>query len=94
MILVPIAFVNDHIETLHELAIEYQEIAEEVGAEKVAICPAPNDNPVFIQGLADIVAEHLKSGQRVSPQLLMRCPMCTNPNCSKTKAWIQKVTTS
>ena len=32
--LIPIAFVNDHIETLHELDIEYaQDIGKEVNAD-------------------------------------------------------------
>ena len=93
LMLIPIAFVNEHIETLHELDIEYaEEIGEKVGAEKIGRCPAPNDNPVFIEGMADIVQEHLQSGQRVSKQLMFRCPKCTNPNCSKTRAWIGKIT--
>ena len=92
LLLVPIAFVNDHIETLHELDIEYaDELGKEVGAEKIARAPAPNDNPLFIEGLADIVAKHLKSGERVGKQLMFRCPNCTNPKCSKARAWITKV---
>ena len=49
LLLVPIAFVNEHIETLHELDIEYaKEIGEEIGAEKIGRCPTPNDHPLFI----------------------------------------------
>jgi ferrochelatase len=93
--LVPIAFVNEHIETLHELDIEYaKEVGEEIGAERVARCPTPNDHPVFIEGLANLVSEHLKHGPRVKPQLLMRCPMCENANCGKAKTWLAKVTAS
>lgn len=92
LLLVPIAFVNEHIETLHELDIEYAaEWGAEVGAKRIARCPAPNDHPQFIAALADIVARHLSDGPRVSPQLLMRCPQCTNPDCGKAKAWIKKV---
>lgn len=37
ILLVPIAFTSDHIETLHELDIEYaQELAEEVGSTTVS----------------------------------------------------------
>jgi len=37
LLLVPVAFVNEHIETLHELDIEYaHELGKEVGAEKIA----------------------------------------------------------
>ena len=64
LMLVPIAFVNDHIETLHELDIEYaQDIGKEVGAERIARCATPNVDQTFIDCLADIVATHLKSGQ-------------------------------
>ena len=92
LLLVPIAFVNEHIETLHELDIEYaKDIGEKVGAEKIARCPTPNDHPMFIQGLADLVQDTLISGKRISPQLLLRCPMCTNANCGKTKHWLGKI---
>ena len=93
LMLIPIAFVNEHIETLHELDIEYaKELGEEVGAERIARCPAPNDNPLFIEGIADMVHTHLTTGPRVNPQLLLRCPMCTNPNCGKAKNWFSKMT--
>ena len=93
LLLVPIAFVNEHIETLHELDLEYaRDVGGEAGAEKIARCPTPNDHPLFIEALADIVSGHLKQGPRVSPQLMLRCPKCTNNNCSKTRAWIERVT--
>ena len=95
LMLIPIAFVNEHIETLHELDIEYAEdIGKEVGAERIARCPTPNDHPLFISGLADVVEAHLREGPRCSPQLLMRCPMCTNANCGKAKTWWAKATES
>lgn len=93
--LVPIAFVNDHIETLHELDIEYaEELGAEVGAERIARCPAPNTDPIFIECLADLVSNHLKQGQTVNPQMLMTCPMCTDPSCRTSKMWWAKVIAS
>ena len=60
LMLIPIAFVNEHIETLHELDIEYaDEVGKECGAEKIARCPTPNDHPAFIDAMADIVSKHL-----------------------------------
>jgi len=39
MLLVPIAFTSDHIETLHELDIEYaKELGSEVGLCNFCIC--------------------------------------------------------
>merc|ERR1719334_2081658 len=88
LMLIPIAFVNEHIETLHELDIEYaDEIGKEVGAERIARCPTPNDHPTFIKCLADVVASHLQRGDTVSPQMLMTCPMCTDPSCRQAKMW-------
>ncbi|TRY69533.1 hypothetical protein TCAL_12886 [Tigriopus californicus] len=95
LLLVPIAFVSDHIETLHELDIEYaHDIGKEVGAERIARCAAPNDHPMFIEAITDIVDKHLNEGPRVNPQLLLRCPMCTNGNCYKAKTWWSKATGS
>jgi len=95
LMLIPIAFVNDHIETLHELDIEYaDEIGKEVGAERIARCACPNDHPTFISCLTDLVLTHLKSDERVSKQMLMTCPMCTNPTCKEAKAWFQEATSN
>ncbi|XP_075149127.1 ferrochelatase, mitochondrial [Haematobia irritans] len=91
-ILVPIAFVNEHIETLHELDIEYcDELAKEVGVEEIRRAATPNDHPIFIKALSSIVADHLKHGQNINPKFLMRCPMCTNPRCRESKKWYKDV---
>ncbi|KAL5019634.1 hypothetical protein ScPMuIL_002526 [Solemya velum] len=69
IILVPIAFTNEHIETLHELDLEYaHELGEEVGAKMIRRAAAPNDNPVFLKGLANIVKSHLATEKACSPQ--------------------------
>uniref|UniRef100_T1IVS6 Ferrochelatase n=1 Tax=Strigamia maritima TaxID=126957 RepID=T1IVS6_STRMM len=88
LLLVPIAFTSDHIETLHELDIEYaQELAEQIGVRNIRRVKSLNDNAIFIQTLAEIVKNHLVSGEVCSKQLLLRCPMCINPVCSKTRQW-------
>uniref|UniRef100_A0A1A9WB76 Ferrochelatase n=1 Tax=Glossina brevipalpis TaxID=37001 RepID=A0A1A9WB76_9MUSC len=93
-ILVPIAFVNEHIETLHELDIEYcDELAKEVGVEEIRRAAAPNDHPLFIKGLSTIVRDHLRQQQTVNPKFLMRCPMCTNSRCRDSKRWYEKICT-
>lgn len=71
IVLVPIAFTSDHIETLHELDIEIMEEAE--NPEKIKRAESMNGNEVFIKGLADLVAEHLKSGRKYSKQLELDC---------------------
>ncbi|CAH1129898.1 unnamed protein product [Ceutorhynchus assimilis] len=87
LIVVPIAFVNEHIETLHELDIELVEDAKKAGIEIIRRVPTPNDHPLFIDALVDLVKRHLKSNQAVNPKLLNRCPHCENPSCSTTKKW-------
>jgi ferrochelatase len=44
-----------------------------------------NDDPVFIEALADVVEKHLLSGDSCSVQNTLRCPMCTNETCGKSK---------
>lgn len=91
-VLVPIAFVNEHIETLHEMDIEYcHDLGKEVGAEQIRRAAAPNDHPLFISAMADIVVTHLKSEQKINPKFLTRCPHCTNKNCYEAKQWFAKL---
>lgn len=81
VLVVGIAFTSDHIETLHELDIEYGELAHEVGISQFHRAPAFNGMPEFQDALADIVAEHLRSGEAASPNYGFRCPGCVNPQC-------------
>ena len=78
---VPIAFTSDHIETLHELDIEYGELAHQAGIREFRRAPALNADPSFIEAMATITADHLRSGQVHSTQYPLRCPGCTNPVC-------------
>lgn len=57
IVLVPIAFTSDHIETLHELDIEL--ISECKRPEIIQRAESLNGSPTFIKALADIVACHL-----------------------------------
>uniref|UniRef100_A0A3P9I399 Ferrochelatase n=1 Tax=Oryzias latipes TaxID=8090 RepID=A0A3P9I399_ORYLA len=88
LLLVPIAFTSDHIETLHELDIEYaQVLGEECGVENIRRAESLNGNPLFMKALADLVQSHLKANEPCSRQLTLRCPLCTNPTCGETKAF-------
>lgn len=55
MLVVPIAFVTDHIETLHEINIETRAEATRLGIEQFEMMPALNDAPRFIAALAQLV---------------------------------------
>lgn len=67
VVIVPIAFTSDHIETLHEIDIELVEAMAH--PEKVVRCESLNGDPEFHQGLADLVKDHLHSGELYSKQL-------------------------
>ncbi|KAG8956113.1 ferrochelatase hem15 [Tulasnella sp. 419] len=94
VVLVPVAFTSDHIETLYELDLEYGKEAKEHGLN-LRRAESLNASPVFIRALADIVAEHLeaiKSGTRgyTSAQMGLRCPQCPHDRCGEQKAWFAK----
>ena len=58
IIMVPVAFVSEHSETLVELDIEYKEIADESNVEKYIRIDTVQDRDMFINGLADLVMKH------------------------------------
>tara|TARA_B100001939_G_scaffold342104_1_gene352725 strand:+ start:18817 stop:19809 length:993 start_codon:yes stop_codon:yes gene_type:complete len=55
LIVVPVAFVSEHSETLVELDIEYRELAEKCGVGKYIRIPALYCHERFIDGLAGLV---------------------------------------
>jgi protoporphyrin/coproporphyrin ferrochelatase len=59
MLVVPISFVTEHIETLHEINIEAREEAESAGIETFRMMPAVGDSPLFIAALKDLVLRAL-----------------------------------
>lgn len=61
LLVVPISFVSEHIETLEEIDIEYRELAEESGIHNFRRVPALNTHPVFIEALADLVVDALQA---------------------------------
>jgi len=91
-VVVPIAFVNEHIETLHELDIEYaKDLKEKLKFETFSRVPAANDHPIFLEGLADLIKEHIEKGETISAQMTRRCPGCTKPNCKRTREWLKRL---
>jgi ferrochelatase len=60
LIVFPVSFVCDHIETLHELDIELSGIAREAGIEIFIRAPVFNDSEPFINMLASLIGKALK----------------------------------
>ena len=82
LILIPIAFTSDHIETLYELD---QEVIHEAGHPGVKRAESLNGHRVFIEALADIAFKHLQSGESCSRQMGLRCQGCKSERCLESK---------
>lgn len=61
LVVVPISFISEHIETLQEIDMEYRELAEESGIHTFRRVPALNTHPDFIAGLTDLVTAALEA---------------------------------
>jgi len=63
VLVVPISFVTDHVETLAEIEIEARHLAHQLGIGQFELMPALNDSPAFIRALADLVVALVDSSQ-------------------------------
>jgi len=58
LLVVPVGFVSDHVETLYDLDVVLRGEAEAAGMQYLRSRP-PNDSPLFIEALADVVVDYL-----------------------------------
>lgn len=86
LLVAPIAFVSEHVETLVELDHEYGDLAREVGCPIYLRAPAVGVMEAFIDGLAQAVSAALErdgvadaAGGRWCPRRWSRCPSQANP---------------
>jgi ferrochelatase len=81
MLLVPISFVSEHIETLYELDILYKGVADEVGVKEYRRVAALNCRPDFIGALASLVEKELAKSsvaqQTICPYYSINCQQDT-----------------
>lgn len=68
LLVVPISFVSEHIETLQEIDIEYRKTAEKAGIYNFSRVPALNTHPIFIDALAELVIHSLEK-----PPVTFKC---------------------
>ena len=61
VLVVPISFVSDHVETLHEIDIEHREQARGLGIEDYRMMPGLNDNADFIRALGALVRAQVEA---------------------------------
>ncbi|MGM0575612.1 MAG: ferrochelatase [Myxococcota bacterium] len=57
VLVVPVSFVGDHIETLYEIGVQYRELAESEGIEWFGVARGIDVHPGFIRCLADQVID-------------------------------------
>jgi len=85
IVLVPIAFVSEHSETLVELDIEYKKLAEDNGCKQYTRVPALGINEDFIKAMTELIIkkeeykfnEYLNPPKTKCPAHLKKCP-CLN----------------
>ncbi|MDQ2802763.1 MAG: ferrochelatase [Pseudomonadota bacterium] len=85
VLVVPIAFVSEHSETLVELDVEYRQLAKRVGVPGYFRAPAQNDDSGFIAALAGLVRRARAAGPglcnhaggRICPAEFVGCPFVT-----------------
>ena len=75
LIIVPIAFVSEHSETLVELDIEYEKLAKDNGCKNYIRIEALGTNKYFIESLSDLILnkEKYKFNNNLYPPI-ERCP--------------------
>ena len=78
IVVVPVAFISEHSETLVELDIEYKKLAEENGCSFYKRVPALGTEENFIKGLTELVLQQETRGNFVSsvtcPSKYKKCP--------------------
>lgn len=90
-LVVPIAFINEHIETIVELDKEYCAEINAIKKDTAFRVPAPNDNRLFIDALADLVKMYIHSKTTASGRFWEVCPHCENKTCAEMKQWFKKL---
>ena len=61
VLVIPISFVTDHLETLAEIDIEARKLARHLGVAQFELMPALNDSPTFVRALADLVLAQVRA---------------------------------
>ena len=69
VVLLPIAFVSEHSETLVELDIEYKDLANQAGVKSYYRVPAVSTHSSFISGLGDLVLQAFERQQEVCSEV-------------------------
>jgi ferrochelatase len=74
VVIAPIAFVSEHVETLIELDRDYRRLADDVGCAPYLRAATPGVDAAFIEGLAQLVLDSLERPGGSAPGGPWRCP--------------------
>lgn len=93
VVMVPVAFVSEHSETLVELDIEYAKTAREAGVAAYVRVPTVGTAREFVDALAGLVEDALRrgppigpaDGARICPATFGRCPCPWRPGAAPTQ---------
>jgi ferrochelatase len=77
VLVVPLSFVSDHIETLYEVDLLFAEVAREAGITHYQRTEALNTSPLFVKALARLVEDHLARPGRLA---CAGCQSCDGAN--------------
>jgi ferrochelatase len=84
MLMVPVAFVTDHIETFVELRQELVEDVHNLGLQQLEVTQGLNDHPLFIGALAEevhrVLAPSLEAVGRTLAEIVPPEPRIVEPN--------------
>ena len=86
LLVVPIAFVSEHSETLVELDIEYREVADRLGVPGYFRTPAQNADPGFIAALAGLVRHGRAQGPGLCSAAAGRSCPAVHGDCPHARA--------
>jgi ferrochelatase len=74
VLIAPIAFVSEHVETLVELDHDYAALARQAGCAPYLRSPAPGVRPAFIETLAKATLDALERPEGARPYGPWLCP--------------------
>ena len=87
LVIVPIAYTSDHIETLFELD---EEVIGECGCkDTIKRVESLNGSRAFIEALADLAKGYLEKGEACSKQMGLRCPGCASVKCVRVRSFLR-----
>ena len=86
LVVVPISFVSEHIETLEEIDIDYRELATTAGVKNFRRVPALDTDPAFIAALTDLV-EQAMAETAINLDQAAQLPSKVTPNAQGKWTW-------